>query len=156
MVKQIFDVCVGDFYWIILKLKDHINYNKVVLFLTGDNIEVDKYALQYLDLVIERKQAKEAIIYILDKSMQNQINMNFKHKIKIKYIKRDKAELIYKRYCIDKFFKNIFWTYTHHTKNNLLGRFMVETEINAEDVVCLAIYNFRKIPKGWKTENVCS
>lgn len=150
MLREICDVLKGSFIWIFLKIRDGINYNKVVLVLTGDNTEVDKYAIDYLDKAIERKHAKESLIYITNADMANDIQtvIKSKYRYSIRIVKETSLDCIYKRYCLNKFFKNIFWTYTDHTKNNLLGRFIRETDIDAKDAVCLAIYNLRNIPNG--------
>ena len=149
MFREIVDVIKGDLHWKKLKKSERIDYSKVVVVLTGENAEVDEYALIYLDELIRRKVAGEALILthsekIADKARQcNYITYPYK----VKIVKEKIIYLIYKRYCIGKFFKNLFFTYTDKSKNNLLGRFIRETDINAEDVVCLAIYNLRMIPR---------
>lgn len=158
MIKEICDVLAGSFLWTILKIKDQLDYSKVVLVLSGENKDVDKYALVYLDTVIDRKRAAKAVIYVTDDETKTftEKNLNTRYPVKIKKLKSSTVDHIYRRYTIEKFYKNLFWTYTDKTRNNLLGRFIRETEINAEDVVCLAIYNLRQIPNGAKRKNVCS
>ena len=158
MLKEIHDVLAGSIYWTLLKVRDSLDYSKVVLVLTGDNEEVDYYSILYLDKVIERKNAKEAVIYVMDQNIKvlTADKLQSKYPVKIKIVSKKILNYIYRRYTIERFYKNIFWTFTDHTKNNLLGRFMKETDIDAEDVVCLAIYNFRQIPDGVIVKNVCS
>lgn len=152
MMKEINKVLAGIFFWNYLKLRDQLNYSKVVLVLTGENKDVDKYALIYLDAIIRRRNVKEAIIYALNDEavVFAKTELHSAYPVIVKKVKPIIIECIYKRYTMEKFYKNIFWTYTYKTANNLIGRFMLETEINAEDVVCLAIYNLRQIPDGVK------
>lgn len=158
MVKESCKVIMGSAMWNMLKLRDGLDSSKVVLILTGDNSEVDRYALVYLDDIIERKKADSAVVYLMKDSVSQTVcdELNSKYPVNVKILKDYVAECIYRRYVLYKeFYKNIFWTFTDHTKNNLLGRFMRETSINAEDVVCLAIYNFRRIPSKVIEKNVC-
>lgn len=158
MIKEICEVLLGSVFWTFLKFRDDLNYSKVVLVLTGENEEVDRYALIYLDDAIKRKKAKEAVIYVFDQDIREKIKNQIDsiYPIKVKKISEKIAGYIYRRYTMEKYYKNIFWTFTDKTKNNLLGRFIRETDINAEDVVCLAIYNFRCIPGRMNQNNVCS
>lgn len=156
MIKEIIDVLKGCVVWQKLKHKEHIDYTKIVLVLTGENKEVDYYSLVHLNDVIERKHAKTVIIITDKYEIVDEVHKfkGCKYPIKIRILKSKHIDCIYKWYSIDKFFYNIFFTYTDKTKNNLLGRFLRETDINAEDVVCLAIYNLRQIPKEVNTNNV--
>ena len=43
--------------------------------------------------------------------------------------------------------KNVVFTFVKTNKDNLLEHFINKTDINEEDVVCLALYNLREIPK---------
>lgn len=156
MIREVCGVLKGSFLWTLLKIRDRLNYKKIVLVLSGENPEVDKYALMYLDYVLERKSAKSVVIYVMNEEMRifAKDNIQTGYKYKIKRLSEKTIDYIYKRYVFNKFYKNIFWTYVDKTPNNLLGRFMRETDINAEDVVCLAIYNLRQIPKKVMNENV--
>ena len=58
-----------------------------------------------------------------------------------------KIKLLYKWYCMDGRRKNVVFTFVKTNKDNLLEHFINETDINEEDVVCLALYNLREIPK---------
>ena len=149
MVKESIDATIGSILWNFIRIRDHINYSKVVLMLTGENKEVDKKALEYLDFVIRRKYANKAIIYAPNNGIYEFANKNLKseYEVSTKQIRLKTMDHIYKRYCLSKMFRNLFWTYIDKTDENLLGRFLRETDIDAEDVVCLAIYNLREIPE---------
>lgn len=158
MIKEICGVLLGSFFWNFFRLKDGLNYSKVVLVLTGENNEVDRYALMYLDDIIKRKKAKEAIVYVFDQETKEKLTRQIKSEYHVQVTRISKRIMgyIYRRYMMERFYKNIFWTFTDYTNNNLLGRFIRETDITAEDVVCLAIYNFRCIPERINQDNVCS
>lgn len=147
MVRQSIEVIKGYFIWSLLKWKEHLDYKKVVLALTGENESVDDYALRYLDYVMERKSAEQALILVSDENTAKKVLLyDYRHEVKTKIVSVKKMELIYKWHCLDRFYKNLIFTYVRTNKDNLLERFLNETEINEEDVVCLALYNLRKIP----------
>jgi len=149
MFKDIFQIVFGSIYWTGLVVKEHITSAKVVVVLTGENVLLDKYALMYLDDLIDRKRASEAII--VEQKGKTSIIEDAKiyHRHRAKYIKVSEKWIngIYRRYCLSRFCNNLFFTYTDKTKNNQLGRFIRETTINEKDVVCLAIYNLRCVPE---------
>ncbi len=147
MVKQSIEIIKGYFIWSVLKWKEHLDYKKVVLVLTGENAKVDDYAIRYLDYVMERKSAEQALVLVSDENAAQKVSLNVcRHKVKTKMICEKKIERIFKWYCLDKFYKNLIFTYVRTNKDNLLERFLNETEINEEDIVCLALYNLRKVP----------
>ena len=148
MIKQCLDVTKGYLIWSAVRLRENVDNKKVVLVLTGENDKVDDYALRYLDHVIERKYADEALVIAPDRGMAEKVfRYDYSHRVKVKVLPMKKIALIYKWYCLDKlFFKNLIFTYIRTTSDNLLGRIMDETDIDEEDVVCLALYNLRTIP----------
>ena len=69
-----------------------------------------------------------------------------RHAVRVKAISAQKMELIHKWHCLGRFYKNLIFTYVRTNKDNLLERFLNETEINEEDIVCLVFYNLRSVP----------
>lgn len=156
MIRETVEVLKGSFCWNIIKLTEKIDDTKVVLVLTGEDTNVDNYALMYLDEVIKRKFASKAIIITFNKKVADKVISckTISHPVKIKIMNERMIELIYKRYCLDKFNKNLFFTYIDKTQDNLLGRFMREMSVDARNVVCLALYNLRKVPEKAVATNV--
>lgn len=148
MIRQCLVVIKGYLVWLGVKLRENVDYKKVVLVLTGENDRVDDYALRYLDHVIERKYANEALVIAPDKEMAEKVSRyDYIHRVKAMVLPMKKIVLIYKWFCLDKyFFKNLIFTYTRTNSDNMLGRIMDETDIDEEDVVCLALYKLRTIP----------
>lgn len=148
MIKEICKVLAGKFYWEFYRHKLHLDTSKVVVLLSGENEEVDKYAMLYLDNIIERKRAKSAVVFVMDDTVMAEAKkcLDSKYPVKLLKIRRNIIDSIYKLYMMDRFYPNFFWTFTDYTKSNLLGRFIREEGISAEEAVCLAIYNFRRIP----------
>lgn len=149
MLKDWLEILMGNLAWKYLKIVNGIDSTKVVLVLTGENELVDWYALKYLDRAIDRKQARKALILAYEENILQLAEgyPSFLHSVRIKRVSKRKIDLIYGWYRMVKFNKNLFFTFTDKTKDNLLGRFIRETEINEKDAVCLAIYNFRIIPE---------
>lgn len=147
MIKEEMQLIAGKLTWNWIKCINKLDASKVILVLAGENEKVDFYALKYLDRAIERKMADEALIFACtDESYRQASNYkDFQYPVNIKKISEKQLELIYRYYCLYKFNKNLFFTFTDRTKDNLLGRFIRETEIDEKDTVCLAIYNFRTV-----------
>lgn len=148
MIKESLEVILGHFLWLAIKWRYCMDYSKIALVLTGENETVDEYALSYLDHVIERKCAKEALVIVSDrKAVKRPLIRRCRYPVRTKVISDRKIKLIFKWHCLDKFYKNLIFTYVRTNQDNLLERFLNETEINEEDAVCLALYNLREIPE---------
>lgn len=148
MLKQSLMIIKGYIIWLQFRVKEHLDDKKFVLIVTEENEKVDQYALKYLDYVMERKYAKEALIVVSNPESAKKVSRyHYKHQIKIKIMPFQKIKLFYRWYCLDGRRKNVVFTFVKTNKDNLLERFINETDINEEDVICLALYNLRKIPK---------
>lgn len=137
----------GNLLWKYLRLRYAINDTTIVLFLTGENPEIDGYALKYLGLVMERKGCNRVVIFVENEELfcfaKEKLNETIKADVEMITVAQIMA--IYNWYRVVRFNKNLFFTFTDRTKDNLLGKFIRETEINEKDAVCLAIFNFRKV-----------
>lgn len=138
---------IGKLTWKYLCIRYNISDTTVVLFLAGENHKIDEYALKYLNLVMERKGCTKAIIFVENEEQLCFANerLDATTKADVRKITDKRIMAIYRLYRIVRFNKNLFFTFTDRTKDNLLGKFMRETEINEKDAVCLAIFNFRKV-----------
>lgn len=153
MIKQVVQVMAGQLLWMNLKRQEHLDYKKMVLVLTGENEKVDLYALRYLDKAMNRKSADKALILSdKQKCIDMALRCNYQHTVKTKLLSQKKIMLLFKWFSLDKFYKNLIFTYVRTPKDNLLDRFVRETDINEEEIVCLCLYNFREMP----TENTVS
>ena len=148
MYKKIYHILCAKSYWDYLKIRYAITYKKVVLVLTGDNKKLDFYCLKHLDKFLNRKCAKSAIIFFNDLEILEKIRKKkFNYPIKMYQIDAKKMHFIYDFYSYMKFFDNIVFTYINTPKDNLLGKILLETDINEEEAACLALYHLRNIPK---------
>ena len=140
----------GNLFWKYLRLRYAINDMTVVLFMSGDNSKIDEHSLKYLDLVMERKGCNRAVIFVENEDLLRfaKERLNSTINADVRKITTAQTMAVYNWYRVVRFNKNLFFTYTDRTKDNLLGKFMRETEINEKDAVCLAIYNFRKVVEG--------
>lgn len=137
----------GDLLWKYLRLRYAINDTTVVLFLAGENPKIDEYALKYLGLVMERKGCNRVVIFVENEELFSfaKGKLNSSTNADVRKITTAQIMAVYNWYRVVRFNKNLFFTFTDRTKDNLLGKFMRETEINEKDAVCLAIFNFRKV-----------
>jgi hypothetical protein len=118
-----------------------------VLVLNHENETLDKKAVEYLDYFMDRKTAKKALILYSDpdtRAWLKKVKLS-DHKV-VKYMEKQRADLLYDYYSFDKFFDNIVFTWTSKPAENLLGRVLAETDVNETDAVCLALYHLRSIP----------
>ncbi len=126
-----------------------ITESSIMLMLTNDNSLLDRYAIEYLDAYMRRKFSKSAFIFYTEKSS---LSLDERHVFQsngIKYVSISKEEMqeLYNLYCSYEFNKNIVFTYINYPETNLLQRILNETEINEKEIVCLALYKLREIPK---------
>ena len=137
----------GDLLWKYLRLRYAINDTTVVLFLAGENPKIDEYALKYLGLVMERKGCNRVVIFVENEELFSfaKGKLNSSTNADVRKITTAQIMAVYNWYRVVRFNKNLFFTFTDRTKDNLLGKFIRETEINEKDAVCLAIFNFRKV-----------
>ena len=96
MIKQCLDVTKGYLIWTAVRLRENVDYKKVVLVLTGENERVDDYALRYVDHVIERKYANEALVIAPDRETAEKVSRyDSIHRVKVKILPMKKIALIH-------------------------------------------------------------
>ena len=147
MIKEIKNIFLEYLNWLLFRIKYDINYDKIVVILTGENEKVDASALDYIEYYASRKSVNNAIIFISNPNVYNSINVNnYNIKVKTYLIDSEKIRKLYHLYCFYKYYDNIVFTYTSIPSDNLLNKVLEETNINERDIVCLALYHLRKIP----------
>lgn len=146
-MASVIHILHGWLYWRVFSIIHNISYKKVLLVLNNENPQLDKEAVQYLRLFVERKSARSSIIVWTEQSTKKWLDEIKLENNKIVYLPIQKIELLYDYYCFEKFFDNIVFTYTSKPNENLLGRILSETDIDERDAVCLALYHLRYVPK---------
>ncbi|MBP3805036.1 MAG: hypothetical protein J6I76_14330 [Oribacterium sp.] len=138
----------GWLFWKIIKTKFQIDYRKVVIVLSGENAEVDRQAITHLSDFMERKHVDKAIIFCAEQTKEK-IKKEFEENssILVETLGNDEMNLLYSFYMFTKFFDNIVFTNTDTPSDNMLGRYLKQTQVNEEDAVCLALYHLRQVPK---------
>ena len=148
MINEIREAVRGHILWRKIKLHYHINDQKVILVLVGENKKIDYFALVHLNDFVRWTCTKEAVIFVDDRKTISFIKkMNYTFAVKVGVMRKEARERLYKFYSFDKFFDHIVFTYTSKPKENMLDRVLEVTEINEEEAVCLALYHLRKVPK---------
>lgn len=132
----------GYFLWKILKTKYHINYKKLVVVLSGQNKAVDQNCIELLPLLKKRKYVDDVII-ISDGGMNTESYANYEYEQVL--LSSDDISKLYDYYSFHKFFDNIIFTHTSTPKDNMLQRYLDETEIDEKDAVCLALFHMRTL-----------
>lgn len=139
----------GWLYWQLLRLKLKIDYHKVVIVLTDENRNLDRYVLAHLEDFMDRKYANQAVLMCTE-GREEELASSYECEewVRIHAIGEAQMELLYSFYSFMKFFDNIVFTYTESPKDNLLKRFLDETNVNEEDAACLALYHLRYVSKA--------
>ena len=137
----------GWLYWEKLIIRYRINYRKVVIVLSDENMELDRQVIKHLGDFVKRKHAADALIFCHeDKKAELQNSIKQDMPVNIISMKDEKMSLLFSFYCFAKFFDNIIFTYTDTPRDNYLGRYLRETDITPEDAACLALYHLRYVP----------
>ena len=139
----------GWLIWNNIRIVQSIDYKKVVIVLTGNNEKIDQCCLNYIEEFMRRKYLNEAILLHDRYGDANPYYRTNGRKINVKdvIIKKKTIETLYKYYNLVRFYDNLVFTYTDTPKDNYLGRYLRETDIDEEDAVCLALYHLRCIPE---------
>lgn len=138
----------GWLYWQLLRLKLKIDYHKVVIVLTDENRKLDEYVLAHLEDFMDRKYADHALLVCTEEREKELVfSYECERRVRIHAVQAAQMDLLYSFYSFMKFFDNIVFTYAERPKDNLLKRFLDETNVNEEDAACLALYHLRYVPK---------
>lgn len=147
MVREMAAVLRGAAVWELSRLQFHIDEKTVMLILTGDNRELDRFALLHLKDYMDRKYAKKAIIICQDDETYGQVKgMALTEGIHTRKWSKRKVQKLYRFYSFYLFSDKIVFTYLDNPKDNLLGRLLRETPVEEEEVVCLGLYRLRRVP----------
>lgn len=147
MVKEMGFVLRGAAVWQMLRLRFGIDEKTVVLILTGDNRELDRYALLHLQDYMDRKFAKKAVVICQDKETYARMeSASLPEGVTLCEWSRKRVEKLYVFYSFYLFSDKIVFTYTDSPKDNLLGRLLRETVVGEEEAVCLGLYRLRRVP----------
>lgn len=147
-MKRILHILHGWLFWRLFCIVNNVSFKCVVLVLNNENQQLDKYAVEYLDIFLNRRAAKKAfIIWSDDRTKVWLDKVKLSPEKKLIHMPFKKLKLLYDFYCFDKFFDNIVFTFISKPQENLLGRILNETDINEKDAVCLALYHLRYVPE---------
>lgn len=135
----------GWLLWQKLKIKFRINYDKVVIVLSGENEKLDRQVMEYLPDFMERKRVTSAVILCRRKDEWEGFAERTGYIIS--EIFEEEMVILYSFYSFIKFYDNIVFTNTDKPEDNMLGRYIRETDINEVDAACLALYHLRHIPE---------
>lgn len=137
----------GWFFWHIIKIKYFITYRKVVIVLSDENRTLDGCVLKYLDKYMHRKHANKAIVFCKETCFEEWYNLlENKADVSAAVLTDQQMDLLYSFFCYMKFFDNVVFTNIDTPSDNLLGRFLRETEVNEVDATFLALFHLRYVP----------
>ena len=113
MFRQICHIVHGRLVWLKWKRRFRLDHRKVLLVLTGENEQIDKYALLHLKDYMRRKVADRAVILASDRKIWKQAAA----------------------------FASCFPVKAYLVKEQERG--LRETDVDEEEAVCLGLYCLR-------------
>ena len=132
--------------WKKLKKRYRIYYPKVAIVLSGESRTLDKACITHLPLYIKRKYASGAVVfYPEDSYKETDFDLGTIYEVSYVPLKKEMINDLYSFYCFMKFYDNIVFTYTDTPDDNMLKRYLEETDITENDAVCLALYHLRYV-----------
>ena len=138
----------GWLFWQRVRMKYAINYSKALIVLSDENYELDKQVILHLSDFANRKHVDCTVVLCTESRLSEWSQYLPKdHKVQIHTMLKADMDKLYGYYCFMKFFDNIVFTYTDKPIDNLLGKYLRETDVNEEDAACLALYHLRTIPE---------
>lgn len=142
-------------FWHYFKVKNHINYQKVVVVLSDENRELDQIVLSRLNEYMKRKHAKNAIVFCVKDNYDRYTKIfDSNAYVSFRIVTKNTIDMLYSFYCFEKFFDNIVFTHVDSPSDNMLGRVLRETDVNEDDAACLALFHLRCIPDNEEVDNI--
>ena len=139
--------------WKKMKREYKIAYPKVVLVLTGENKDLDRACLLHLPEFIDRKYAGSAIVFYSKESYVGpELPEISGYDVSFIVMEDRVMAEIYELYCFWKYYDNIVFTYTSRPKDNLLQRYLNETDVDVNDAACLALYHLRHVTRPYNRQ----
>lgn len=150
MIFKMVHVLKGNLIWHYLKVVNNINYHSIIIVLTGENSMVDRYAIQYLEAFVNRRSADKVFIWTKDGMLVERLKKKYTFQIKKLNASEKMLKAVFDYYCYDNFFANLVFTYINAPEDNQIGKLLLKSDVNEEDIVCLGLYNLRMVPTGTK------
>ena len=146
MFRETLHVLKGNFLWHYLKARHGIGERSALLILTGENENVDSYAVQYLQAYVQRCKADRVYIWTKKSSLFEEAQRTCRIPVRRFHMTENQLQLLFDYYCFYRFFPNSVFTYINQPKDNQLGKLLLLRGADEEDIVCLGFYNLRIVP----------
>lgn len=147
MVSALFQAFQGRSIWRCLKLKYHIDYECAVIMLPEDNVEWNRCALIYLEDYMKRKNVNKAFVFLMEESEIKDLEDYITDCIQPLKIKRIQMDLLYRYFCLYRFFYNIIFFYLDSIGDNHSKEILNNGKISKEELICLGFYCLRGVPE---------
>lgn len=138
MLRDIIRIVWIYYKWICFKLFHGINKDMIVLALANENKKLDDIAVKRFSEMLDKRYATGGMI-LAQREVFDDIVCNDK-RIKVIYTSSKKMEDLFSLYCFYSFTNNIVFTYVDTPKDNYLSDYIKNSDIDENDVVCLALF----------------
>lgn len=146
MLSEALHVIKGNLLWHYIKVIHKMDKHSIVLILAGENKAVDKNAVRYLPVFAGRRYANKVFIWTEDEQLLKEAKKNCQIPVEKLKISARRMRLLFEYYCFDRFYFNLIFTYINQPKDNMIGKLFSKSDINEEEIVCLGLYNLRRVP----------
>lgn len=132
--------------WHSMKRKYHINYEKVIIIMSEDDDEWNRMALLHLPDYMERKNVREAVIFLTENIDRDSIKRLAGENVELATISKECVWYLNKYYCLYRFFDNIVFLSLDMPKDNNGREILGNGVISKEELICLGFYFLRRVP----------
>ncbi len=137
------------FMWNRFKKEYRIDDKKVVLVLAGENRALDMACMDHLNDIAKRKYADSVLVFFPEGLYGDDELRSYMTGWPVNPVPLpvDTIDELYGYYGFFKFSDNIVFTHADKPADNMLKRYLDETDVNEEDAACLALYHLRYVPE---------
>lgn len=128
--------------WDIFKLSKHISNEDGILVLSGENTKIDEISIARFNEYLDKKYLSKGVVLVSrrEQSRIAPIKKNIASHIQIIYLPPNKLKRFYELHCVKPFAAHIAFTFIHTPKDNMLGKYLEKSELDENDLVCLALF----------------
>ena len=156
MLKIVFNIWKGKMVWHVLKIQHRINYEKVVLVLKEDDNDWNRCAILHLQDYMRRKSVDKAVVLHSPNIKAETLPGLSGENIKAVRLSIKNMQYLTDYYCCYRFYDNIAFCFKNSPQDNNAEEILEKGEISKEELICLAFFHLRCVPKLSIRETICT
>lgn len=142
LVTDIIKILFMKMEWDVFRILNHISDEEGILVLSGENAKIDEISVARFGEYLKKKYLSKGVILVnrFERNMINHIKKNTALHIRIISLSPIRLKHFYKLHCVKPFVGNIAFTYINTPKDNKLGKYLEKSELDENELVCLALF----------------